>query len=176
MPSLSDDAYNNLKKQVADVSFRAGRLREWIALGRSLRNLDGSFRFFVTDSRGLMSIPPSSNLPRISDSWRNIEDNPLVELEGYRAPNGVRYINRALIPNGSGPDDPTVIQWLDHLLELGGQIRGAIDAMRIQELGDARDKFDAHLRRVIGKQKATVDGETEQLFMIATILNSRLDS
>jgi hypothetical protein len=175
MPSLSDDAYTNLKTLIADVSFRAGRLREWIALGRSLRALDGSFQFFFIDSKGFAQNPASFAQARVSNQWRIIEDNPMAELEGYRANNGIQFINRALIPNGSGPADPTVVQWLDQLLELGGQVRGAIDGVRLQEITDFSTRFDTHLRKVIGKQKASVDGEAEQLFMIAINLKNRLD-
>jgi hypothetical protein len=176
MPSLSDDAYIHLKTLIADVSFRAGRLREWIALGRSLRTLDGSFQGFFIDSKGFAQNPATFAQVRVSNQWRNIEENPMVELEGYRAASGIRFINRALVQNGGGPADPTVLQWLDQLLELGGQIRGAIDAMRLQEISDFSTRFDTHLRKVIGKQKASVDSEAEQLFMIATILSTRLDS
>jgi hypothetical protein len=176
MPSLSDDAYNHLKKLVTDVSFRAGRLREWIALGRSLRVLNGSFPPFNTDAKAGAQNPAVLNLVRLNEVWRNIEDIPLMELESFRAPNGIRYINRALLANGGGDTDPTVAQWLDQLLELGGQIRGALDALRIQELSDHCGRFDIQLRQALNRHRAIVDSETDQLFMIATTLSTRLDS
>jgi hypothetical protein len=175
MPSISDDAYKHLKELVADVSFRAGRLREWIALGRSFRVLGGYFPPFNADVKAGAQNPAVLNLVRLQEVWRIIEDNPLVELESFRAPNGIRYVNRMLVGNGSGANDPTVVQWLDQLLEVGGQIRGALDGMKIQELADCCAKFEAQVRQVLNRQKAIVDTETDQLFMIATTLSTRLD-
>jgi len=175
MPSISDDSYKHLKELVADVSFRAGRLREWIALGRSLRVLGGYFPPFNADVKAGAINPAVLNVNRLQDAWRTIEDNPLVELESFRAPNGIRYINRILVGNGSGANDPTVVQWLDQLLEVGGQIRGALDGMKFQELASCCGKFDAQVRQVMNKQKTIVDTEIDQLFMIATTLSTRLD-
>jgi hypothetical protein len=176
MPELPDIAFNHLKKLVGDVSFRAGRLREWIALGRSLRALSGSFTPFNSDVKVGAQNPATMNVARLSETWRNVEDNPFVELEGFRAPTGMRYINRALVANGQGDADPTVAQWIDQFLDIGGQIRSSLDGLQIGDLATHCTKFDAHLLVVIRRHRASVDAETDQLFFIASTLHTRLDA
>jgi hypothetical protein len=175
MPSISDEAYSNLKKLTADVSFRSGRLREWIAVGRTLRNFSALLDQFSEDARAAPQNPAVFNQPRMSDAWRNIEDNPLVEFESFRATNGLRYINRPLVSNGTESSDLTVSQWLDQLLESGALIRAALDGLKIQELANCCVKLDSQLTQILRKHRATVDLETEQLFLIATNLSNRLD-
>jgi hypothetical protein len=176
MPELPEVAFNQLKKLVGDVSFRAGRLREWIALGRSLRALSGSFTPFNSDVKVGAQNPAAMNMPRLIEAWRNVEDNPFVELEGFRAPTGMRYINRALVANGQGDADPTVAQWIDQILDIGGQIRTSLDALQIGDLSAHCTKLDAHLLTVMRKHRASVDGETDALFFIASTLHTRLDA
>ena len=76
--TLTDEAFEALKKTIGEIDFRAKRLTEWRELGMRLQNAESRFDVFFARWPS-SNLPAPGDLPLLTTAWSDC-DQQIIEL------------------------------------------------------------------------------------------------
>lgn len=166
--TLTDEAFDALKKTVAEIDFRAKRLTEWRELGMRVQNAESRFDVFRAIWPAT-NLPETSDLPTLSAAWNDCEQQ-LIEIS--LLPEGFQSIT---IKPADQSLDATVKDWIDTLVEAGRKVGDDLRQRRFGDLPTHSADYKAAYTKINIVRNAKINSEVVALSSLTNELKLRFE-
>ena len=166
--TLTDEAFDALKKFVAEIDFRAKRLTEWRELGMRIQNAESRFDVFRA-MWPATNLPDNKDLPGLASAWSDC-DQQLIEMS--LLPEGFQSIT--LKPADRSPDS-TVKDWIDVLVDAGKKVGDDLQQRRFGELPTHSADYKAAYTKINIVRNAKINSEVVALSSATNELKLRFE-
>jgi len=166
--TLTDEAFEALKKTIGEIDFRAKRLTEWRELGMRLQNAESRFDVFFARW-------PSNNLPALADlpilnaAWSDC-DQQIIELG--LLPESFMAIT--VLPADRSAD-PTVKGWVDDLAAAGKKVGDDLAKKAFGDLPSHAAEYKAGYTKVTIVRNAKINTEVNFLAALTNELKLKFE-
>ena len=158
--TLTDEAFEALKKTIGEIDFRAKRLTEWRELGMRLQNAESRFDVFF--ARWPSSNLRPGDLPVLSTAWNDC-DQQIIELG--LLPDSFMAIT-TLVADRSA--DGTVKGWVDELVAAGKKVGDDLAQKRFGDLSVHAAEYKGVYTKVTIVRNAKINTEVNLLAALRT--------
>lgn len=166
--TLTDEAFEALKKTIGEIDFRAKRLTEWRELGMRLQNAESRFDVFFArwPSNGL---PELKDVPLLNAAWSDC-DQQMIELS--LLPESFQAITLLLADRTA---DPTVKGWVDELVTTGMVVGDDLANKRFGDLATHAAGYKGAYTKITIVRNAKVNTEVNLLTALTNELKLRFE-
>jgi len=166
--TLTDEAFEALKKTIVEIDFRAKRLTEWRELGMRLQNAESRFDVFFARWPS-NNLPALTDLPLLTTAWNDC-DQQIIELG--LLPDGFMAITTLLADRSA---DATVKGWVDDLVAAGKKVGDDLTQKRFGDLAVHAAEYKAAYTKITIVRNAKINTEVNLLAALTNELKLRFE-
>jgi hypothetical protein len=166
--TLTDEAFEALKKTIVEIDFRAKRLTEWRELGMRLQNAESRFDVFFARWPS-SNLPAPGDLPLLSAAWTDC-DQQIIELG--LLPDSFMTITTLVADRTA---DGTVKGWVDDLVAAGKKVGDDLAQKRFGDLAVHAAEYKAAYTKVTIVRNAKINTEVNLLAALTNELKLRFE-
>jgi len=166
--TLTDEAFEALKKTIVEIDFRAKRLTEWRELGMRLQNAESRFDVFFARWPS-SNLPAPGDLPLLANSWIDC-DQQIIEVG--LLPDSFMAIT-TLVADRSA--DATVKGWIDELVAAGRKVGEDLSQKRFGDLAVHAAEYKSTYTKVSIVRNAKINTEVNLLASLTNELKLRFE-